>query len=323
MFVWLWLIGGTWVVLLLLGIATVFCLLVSGRYGLLHGDMRRRSRMLQQQSWRPATVRVFSWGDDRKQHLLLVDDGSENPLRLRTYGLDRVDEKVVMARTRRIWLVGPDARGKYLYCFAGLCIPPLYAWVVDEQPPEDSEIMVEQAAPALLANAADDVVATWGLQWERRALRVVLLVAGSTLIGFLVLSGVLLSTGAERAIESIAALGILLVLVGPVHAAVRIPRWLCLFARITRLRSAGPWTSVPVTLHDPVGRTQRRLRTYCGVATMPDGRTVPVGVRALVPMAANIAATGLLWIVGEPTPGRAFAVGLPGYPHTGIGRFER
>jgi hypothetical protein len=40
-------------------------------------------------------------------------------------------------------------------------------------------------------------------------------------------------------------------------------------------------------------------------------------------MAANIAATGLLWIVGEPTPGRAFAVGLPGYPHTGIGRFER
>jgi molybdate transport system regulatory protein len=58
---------------------------------------------------------------------------------------------------------------------------------------------------------------------------------------------------------------------------------------------------VPVTLHDPVGRANT-LRTYRGVATMPDGRTFPVGVRTTVPLAANIAATGLLWTVGEPTP---------------------
>src|ERR1700716_2512859 len=119
-------------------------------------EVRRGSQMLQQYSWRAATVRVFSWEDGGK-HLLLVDEGCENPSRLRTYGLDRVDEMIIMARTRRIWLVGPDAQGEYLYCFAGLCTPPAFAWVVDEQPPEDSEIMVEQAVPALLANAADDI----------------------------------------------------------------------------------------------------------------------------------------------------------------------
>jgi hypothetical protein len=327
-FVWLWLTGGSWVVLLLLGIATVVTTLFStlfvlGMEPLIRRELRRRSGMLQQQSWRAATVRVFSWGDGGK-HLLLVDEGGENPLRLRTYGFDRVDEKMIMARTRRIWLVGPDAKGEYQYCVAGLSIPPAFAWVVDEQPPEDSEIMVEQAAPALLANAADDVVATWGLKRElnRRAFWWVLLVAGSILIGSVVLSGVLLSTGAEHAIESIAALGILLlVVVGPV--LVLVPRLLCLFGRITRLRSTGPWTSVPVTMHDPVGPDKRRLRTYRGVATMPDRRTVSVGVHTMNLLAANIAATGLLWIVGEPTPGRAFAVGLPGYPYFGIGRFGR
>jgi hypothetical protein len=321
-FVWLWLTGGSWVVLLLLGIATVLGLLVSGTEPLLRREMRRRSGMLQQQSWRAATVRVFSWGDGGK-HLLLVDEGCENPLRMRTYGFDRVDQKMIMARTRRIWLVGPDAKGEYLYCVAGSCIPPLFAWVVDEQPPEDSEVMVEQAAPALLANAADDVVATWGLErdWNRRAIWWVLLVAGSILIGSVVLSGVLLSTGAEHAIESIAALGVLLVFVVPF--VVFLPRMLCLLGRITRLRSTGPWTSVSATMHDPVGPDKRRLRTYRGVATMPDGRTVSVGVHTMNSLAANIAATGLLWIVGEPTPGRAFAVGLPGYPHIGIGRFGR
>lgn len=324
MFVWLWIIGGNWVVLLLLGIATVICLVASGARALIPGDVRRRSWMLQQQSWQPAAVRVFRWGDDEK-HLLLVDDGSDNPFRLRTHGLDRVDEKIVMARTRRIWLVGPDAGGQYLYCFAGLCLPPFYAWVVDEQPPEDSEIMVEQAAPALLANAADDVVATWGLEreWNRRALWWGLLVAWSIVIGLLVLGGVLLSTGAEHAIENVAALGILLVL-GPAFPIFSIPRSLWFLRRFIRLRSAGPWTSVPVTLHKPVGHiTKGRFRTYGGVATLPDGRAVAVEVATVAQLAANIAATGLLWTVGEPRPGRTLAAGLPGYPHIGIGRIGK
>jgi hypothetical protein len=54
-----------------------------------------------------------------------------------------------------------------------------------------------------------------------------------------------------------------------------------------------------------------------GLTMLADGRVVPFRLPKADPsMAANIAATGRLWVAGVPTPGVAKA-GVPGYPVLG------
>ena len=92
--------------------------------------------------------------------------------------------------------------------------------------------------------------------------------------------------------------------------------WL-FWRRVRRLLNSGPWTSVPITLPNLV----ESFDVAHGHATLSDGRTIPVRVRTSYSLAANIAATGLIWVAGEPAAGREMAVGLPGYSVLGHAHF--
>lgn len=85
--------------------------------------------------------------------------------------------------------------------------------------------------------------------------------------------------------------------------------------------TAGNWTELRLVPDGPLRLSRRGLARLSGRTTLADGREVGVRLAKVDPsMAANIAVTGQLWVVGMPKGGLA-RVGVPGYPVTGLARF--
>jgi hypothetical protein len=83
---------------------------------------------------------------------------------------------------------------------------------------------------------------------------------------------------------------------------------------------ADHWTELRAVLDGPVRLSPDGSARVSGLTMLADGRVVPFRLRQTDPsMAANVAATGRLWIAGVPRPGRA-ATGVPGYPLLGTVR---
>ncbi|MET8993608.1 hypothetical protein [Amycolatopsis sp. Hca4] len=81
--------------------------------------------------------------------------------------------------------------------------------------------------------------------------------------------------------------------------------------------AADHWTELRAVLDGPVRMTRHGAARLSGLTMLADGRVVPFRLPKADPsMAANIAATGRLWIAGVPRPGAA-KTGLPGYPVLG------
>ena len=313
------------------GVTEVFVLIIAlaGLLGLSAGApatlrwLRWRGparELLDTQPWRPADVSVFHQPRGRARALgsrLRVLDASGEPIWLSVLGLNWSGQQV-LARTGRVWLVGPDDEGNVAIRSSGLAVPIAMAQVGAQQP-ADVLVEAQQRAPRRAPKARDDVVVANLLAGPRRRSRTDL-VAPILLLGLaiVVLVAILRSDhAAPRYGELIGSVLVILVLLAA-FAGWRVSR-LVRTSRIDRMLAAGPWRPVPVDLDGTPDPRKQELR---GNATLPDGGKVGVSVpRAGFVLAANVAATGLLWVVGEPSAGCRTVVGLPGYPLLAVATF--
>ncbi|WP_410593968.1 hypothetical protein [Amycolatopsis sp. lyj-23] len=87
--------------------------------------------------------------------------------------------------------------------------------------------------------------------------------------------------------------------------------------RIRRPITEDVWVELRVALDTPFAPRRRGLSRLTGWALHPDGRQTRFRLLADVSLAANVATTGQLWLLGYPQPGKPAKAGVPGYPCTG------
>ncbi|GAA4421364.1 hypothetical protein ACFQV2_39340 [Actinokineospora soli] len=267
--------------------------------------------LLREQPWRPARVRVYRplKGLPRTPLRLREADGTTTDLLAPALSWTA---QQVLARTGRVWLVGPDERGWAAIRSPGLALPLGQAKVADVDIAGGFEVSPVQTAPETAPTAGQDAVLARAIAAPRRRSKTDLLAPG-LLLAFAVFVLVdLLRKGVDGRTELLLGLlvatALILALLG--WRIYRMRHW----SRVGKLLDAGSWTPVPVELD------LTEARTVTARATLPDGRTAPVRFhRASRALLANIAATGRMWTAGAPADGQV-AVGLPGYPFLTVAR---
>ncbi|MFC5285431.1 hypothetical protein ACFPM7_00045 [Actinokineospora guangxiensis] len=267
--------------------------------------------LLRAQPWRPAKVRVYRTlkGLPRTPLRLREPDGVTTDLLAPALSWTA---QQVLARTGRVWLVGPDERGWAAIRSPGLALPLGQAKVADVQIGGGYEISPVQSDPRAAATAAEDAVLARAIAGPRRRSKTDIL-APALLLAFAVFVLVdLLRRGTQGRGELLLGLLVATALILGLLAwrVYRLRHW----SRVGALLGAGAWTPVPVELE------LTDARTVIAQATLADGRTADVRFhRAGHALLANIAATGRMWTAGAPADGPV-AVGLPGYPFLTVAR---
>lgn len=316
-FTWLWGIGAPVAAVVFFGVLGAIGVLSSLIGVALWVDGRSSSRLLESGPWRHATVQVLA-SEKPAGTYLLIDGDAADPLWLDASPTNW-DDQQILARTGRIWLVGPDENGNALICSAGTVVGVTKVTVITDEMPTVTPVIPEQVAPVGLATAGDDVILAKTNLTARRFLLISASAMALMLILVLGVLGLVLTSHSEsHRVEGVVSVGVVATFltynVISIVRSIRSMRW------VDRLLAAGPWTSVPMTL--PVDtKLQERSVKVRGRATLPDGTTVAVRLKANYRLVANIAATGLLWVAGEPAPGRTVAAGLPGYPMVVVAHF--
>ncbi|GAB3139147.1 hypothetical protein [Amycolatopsis sp. NPDC004378] len=211
----------------------------------------------------------------------------------------RLDEayRLLLAGHRRVWLLG---RGPKVFVgFSGL-VRIRRARIFDAPPPG------AVAVPPLAGSASprlDPVLAA-----HRRRIARELRVGAAFLLA---LAGFALWVRVDFPAVKWAALAATAVaLLSALVAATR--SW-----AHSRPLPADHWTELRAVLDGPVRMGRRGAARLSGLTMLADGTVVGFRLPKADPsMAANIAATGRLWIAGVPRPGAA-KTGVPGYPVLG------
>jgi hypothetical protein len=269
------------------------------RYGRALPGLRR---LLAEQAWRPAAATV-------RGTVVELADGTA----LRVPGMpDPVLEVIV--RTGRVWLVGPDRKGWLALRVAGGHAPWPARGVRSPGGP------VRRPRPAgSTGTAADDPVAAG---WAAVAVRLMLLRLWP--IGFIAVIFAVTAVGMGIATGTVTPWVVFaVVFVAPclVILVVRLRRSREHRALPTLLR-AGPWTRVDVRLRDRKAR-QDATADATGVAQIDGGTALEIILPAAnIDLLGTIAATGNVWLAGEPAAGRTLAAGFPGYPLLGVARLS-
>ncbi|MEU5265114.1 hypothetical protein [Amycolatopsis sp. NPDC021455] len=211
----------------------------------------------------------------------------------------RLDEahRLLVAGHRRVWLLG---RGSKVFVgFSG--VVRLRRGRIHDAPPPGAVPVPEPAGSG--SPRLDPVLTAHRRQIarDRRATAAFLLVlagfAAWVALGFPVVAWAAWTFGAGALLGALAAV-------------------LRSFAH-DRPLPADHWTELRAVLDGPVRMSRRGSARLSGLTMLADGRVVPFRLPKADPsMAANIAATGRLWIAGAPTPGAA-KTGVPGYPVLG------
>ncbi|GAA2989807.1 hypothetical protein [Actinokineospora diospyrosa] len=267
-------------------------------------------RLLRAEPWRAASVKVYRPTKGFPRARLVVQEADGTTVNLLAPALPWAAQQI-LARTGKIWLVGPDDKGWVAIRSSGLALPLGQARVTQADLSSGYEISVDQPDPSRASLASGDAVLAKVIATPRKRSRTDL-VAPVVLLAFAGFVVVDLLKRGVRSDQVWLAVGVFvgtLIIAG--FFAWRLYKALY-WAKMDRLLSAGPWKSVSVELPEPtsVGRA-----TVTAQATLPDGRIVPVTLpRAVHAVRANIAATGKLWVAGTPTAGKRMAAGIPGYP---------
>lgn len=271
-------------------------------------------RLLEEQAWRGVGVASARDG------VLELGDGT----RVRVWGMPAAVRDVV-ARTGRVWLVGPDTPGWLALRVDGLHTP-WPARVTTRGPGESGGVRLPAAGPtgvvdglwsdptatdrrlAPVGPLADPMVA-WvrhlgSRQWGDLAFTVVWAAA-------LVLVVALAPIGWLVPLAAVAGLG-----------AVARPAWrLRATHRLAALLNVGQWQRAEATLPSwEAGHHSRGDGT--ATARLTSGERFTVDLRSVhLDVLANTWQTESIWIAGTPAHGRTLAVGFPGYPVLAAARF--
>ncbi|MEU0534837.1 hypothetical protein [Amycolatopsis tolypomycina] len=87
--------------------------------------------------------------------------------------------------------------------------------------------------------------------------------------------------------------------------------------RIRRPITEDGWVELRIALDTPFVPRARSAVRLTGWALYPDGRQTRFRLTADISLAANVAMTGQLWLLGYPQPGKPAKAGLPGHPCLG------
>ncbi|MFL6145145.1 MAG: hypothetical protein ACJ72N_25180 [Labedaea sp.] len=257
--------------------------------------------LLTQQPWRAIAVttvarRVVKPHDEsRAGHIRVSLDGAERRL---------------IARTGRVWVVGPDPAGWLALRLdggAGIYSARLV------HPRAGTPAPTPTPTSGGSATAGDDpVTSALARQWAWTH-------AGWLCgLGLYALAAALFALLLSRWVPALLLLPLLLL-----PALIRIQWWyrVRVGLALPRRMRTGAWTPVPVTLRPwqtgPRGWTGNVTGT---IHLDPDHRVefeMPV---ARFDLLDTIDSTGTMWVVGQPRPGQTMVVGFPGYPLLGFAR---
>jgi hypothetical protein len=196
--------------------------------------------------------------------------------------------RAVVARTGRIWVTGPDRRGRVAVRVEGSRVihpvRPLDRGRSRQAVHRDQATVTHRTARWMATTPVAMVLAMTGVY------------------------GLFSSITVTRLVSFVFVVGSMTVLwcamVGHRFAWCRLPR----------LIRAGEWARVDVQVSPWDARRDLTVDAH-GLIRLADGTVRSIRMRAAtVDLLATIAETGVLWVAGEPTPGRTVAVGFPGYP---------
>jgi hypothetical protein len=268
---------------------------------------RRGKALLSRFGWRPVPVTILS---DKPCQVRVTLEGTEVTLRLRRFYWVA---KQAMLRTGTLWICGPDERGRALARVAG-SVGSGMADVIEAVPTGTPPVLARPSTP----RPGDDPA----LSYHRRVYNRVMLTQIAVLV-LLVGAGVGIVTRAQGSLDNTSPAvfgGAAALLVALSVAALGYAKGRKMFQQVA---DAPYWQPVPVSLDVWDEPANRSLRTGAGRVILPNGYHAYVDFpRLSFDLAANMRATGVLWLAGYGAPGETVPIGLPGYALRGVAKFR-
>ncbi|HWC79883.1 MAG TPA: hypothetical protein VG756_07960 [Pseudonocardiaceae bacterium] len=253
-------------------------------------------------AWRAAEATVL-----RSRRTVVTATLDEEHIHLRVPRA-RLAFRQIVARSHRIWLCGPDERGRVMVRLDGLSLGVLAKVIA---PPAGATPVTPVAAPT--ARPVDEPVLAWLLRRQNRAFTIALACCGLLVVG----GALVLASTTDGTAPGV---GLLPLVYGLLMAALVLSGRRRVRQAPNLIASVSGWTPVPVRL-DAWQTGGRVFGPARGAIWLPDGTAVLLSVpRAGIDLVANVQASHTLWIAGAPRPGAVVAVGVPGYPIIGLAR---
>jgi len=251
--------------------------------------LRPGGRLLRAQTWRPIPAKVARVGKRWWNSDVRLDDGTV----LRVTRLSAAHHALI-ARTGRVWVVGPDESGWASLRVDGsrIAFPARrIRRAAGSEPAVAGDVTV--LAAAYLRTRSLGVV--WAFGW------VVAITAAWIALG-----------------GTWGALGALTVAVVGIFAA----RDKLLDRRLPAFVAGAEWTPFEVTLK-PWGPGQGGHSDAAGRVWFDDGQSSPLRLpNASLDLLASAHEAGTLWFSELPEPGKTLAVGFPGYPLLAVAKIS-
>ncbi|WP_370945998.1 hypothetical protein AB5J62_44070 [Amycolatopsis sp. cg5] len=209
--------------------------------------------------------------------------------------------RLLIAGLRKAWVVGPDKQGKLVVVVPGMATGWL-AKVAREPAPGSTPLF---RSPEPTSPREDPVVRAYWLYTQM--LTALLMVAYVAVVVWM--TALSLTLAWPLSLPPLVLTVVVVVTI--VVAFVKTLLW-------GRSTYAEQWTELAATLDGPIKHSGTAVASAAGQVQLPDGRVVRVKfARTNLNLLANIEATGRMWVFGEPRPGKAARIGLPGYPLLG------
>jgi hypothetical protein len=260
-------------------------------------QQRRGKALLSRYGWRGAPATLLA---DKPCLARVGLDGAEVTLRLRR--MNWIGKQALL-RTGTLWVCGPDERGRALVRVAG-SVGQALADVTDLVPSGVPPVLARPTGP----RPADDPALIWARHAYHRGMVIiigVLVLLTGVCVGFLTRFD--FGRADSGTVGGLVAVPVMLLLIG----------WSYLVGlrALRRYADAPCWLPVQVSLDTWDTPATMAVRTGTGRLILPNGwHGYADFPRLPLDLAANLRATGVLWLAGEPTPGTTVPIGLPGYP---------